>query len=216
MGKTWGAIRTELAESLGDDSFQTYSATLLRTAFNMALAAFASAHTPALSRVTYIGDGETKVFDLPANLIEGDDASVYGILWSDSMTWLRELRPTPGRKHDSQNTFLIYLKSVEFYTAPDTEDEVTMYYAAYYPEVVNLTDVVEAPQWAYEALNYYAMTYTINEIMVQRSSLAVHQQRMQAGTPEDNSMIKLAEYWIKRYWDILRVHRKPQIDVLGT
>jgi hypothetical protein len=112
---------------------------------------------------------------------------VYGILWSDGTTWLRELRPTPGRKHDSQNTYLIYLKSVQFYTAPDSGDEVLMYYAAYYPQVVELTDTVDVPQWAFEALNYYAMAYAVNEIMVQRGSLAVHQQRMQAGTPEHNS-----------------------------
>jgi hypothetical protein len=216
MSKTWGVIRAELAEGLNDATFQTHTDASLMAAYNMALAAFASAHTPALSRITYTGDGETKAFGLPDNMVSGDDQGVFGILWSDGSTWLRELSPTPGRRHDAQNTYILYLNYVEFYTAPDSGDEVVLYYAAYYPEVSAADNVVDVTQWAFEALNYYAMSYAVNKTLVQRGTLAVHQQRLQAGTPEDNSMIRLADYWLKRYWDILRVHRKPQFDRIGT
>lgn len=222
MAVTWDVFKSQIARKLNDPEHKKYSADLLLDGVNDALCAFAAAHTGVASDVDVVGDGETYEFDLPADMIEEENAGVYAVHWEQN-TWLSRLEYWPGQAwpsnvRSSSSLPLGYILwpqgKVSFSRIPALDQVVTVHYVAYYDEVLDDDTVITVPRWALEAIKLYVAALALEPASTKAGALGQYKSRREAGEPEDNPLLRLAEHYMKRYHEILAAHQLPQYSKL--
>jgi len=218
MTVTWATVKEQIARKLNDPTHKTYPEALLLDAINDALTAFAAAHTGVASDFGITGDGETYEFALPWDIVEEGGAGVYAVHWKQN-TWLTRLEYWPGEswadtaRSATSNPFGYILwpqGKISFSRIPADEQVVTVHYVAYYPEVSVDASVITVPRWALEAIKLYSAAVSLEPTSTKAGKLGQYKSRREAGEPEDNPLLRLAEHYMKRYYEILAVHPPPQ------
>jgi hypothetical protein len=218
MSVTWATLKIQIARKLDDPTYKKYSADLLLDAVNDALAAFASTHTGVASDFEITGDGETYEFALPDDIVDAEGAGVYAVHWKDQQ-WLPELEYWPGQVWTSSarsttSTPLGYVLwpqgKVSFSRIPVADQAITVHYVAHYPVVAVDLSVITVPRWALEAIKLYATAVALEPSSTKAATLGQYKSRREAGEPEDNPVLRLAERCMKRYFEILAMHSPPQ------
>ena len=222
MATTWATFKAKIARKLDDPTYKKYSETLLLDAVNDALAAFAAAHTGVASDFAITGDGSTYEFDLPADIVEEEGAGVYAVHWKEN-TWLtrREYWPGTAWANTSRTTtsnplgFVLWPQGViNFTRVPVSDQAITVHYVAYYPEVADDASSITVPRWALEAIKLYVAAVALEPASTKAGTLGQYKTRREAGQPEDNPLLRLAQHYIKRYYEILAAHQPPQYTKL--
>jgi len=218
MSVTWGVLKGQIARKLNDPENKKYSEEVLADAVNDALLAFAASHTGVASDFDLEGDGETYQYDLPPDIIEEEGAGVYAVHWEEN-TWLARLEYWPGEawpnteRSMSSNPMGYVLwptGKITFSRIPADEQVVTIHYVAYYSEVANDDSLIAVPKWALEAIKLYAAATALEPASTKAGALGQYKSRREAGEPEDNPLLRLAEHYLKRYYEILAAHQPPQ------
>jgi hypothetical protein len=221
MSVTWATLKAQIQRKLDDTSGTKYSSALLLDAINDALEAFAATHTGVLSDFAIVGDGETYTYDLPDDIVDEEGAKVVAVHWQKN-EWLTELKYWPGEAWQSTTIstssrplgYIVYGTEIRFARIPTDAQEVTVHYVGCYPEVTADESLITVPRWAREAIKLYAAAVALEPTSVKASSLGQWKDRSEAGTPEDNPMLRQAEYFMRRYYQILSAHQQPQYDML--
>ena len=218
MSVTWATLKTQIGRKLKDPSHSKYDEDLLLDAVNDALVAFAASHTGVASDFPIDGDGSTYEFDLPADIVEEEGAGIYAVYWTEN-TWLTKLEYWPGRAWSSTSRTttsspLGYIMwptgKVSFSRIPANAQAVTLHYVAYYPTVVGDSSLITVPRWALEAIKLYAAAVSLEPASTKAGNLGQYKSRREAGQPEDNPLLRLAEHYLSRYNEILAAHQPPQ------
>jgi len=218
MSLTWGTLKAQIARRLNDADHRTYSEALLRDLVNDALVAFAASHTGMASTFSIEGDGETYEFDLPDNLVDEEGAGVYAVYWKEGQ-WLSRLEYFPGQDWPSTSRttssspvgYVLWPQDkISFTRVPTDGQDITVYYVAYYPEAENDNSTILVPRWAREAIKYYVLAGALEPGSTKAGKLRQYQSRRDAGDPEDNPLLRLAQYYKQRYYEILAAHPAPQ------
>jgi hypothetical protein len=219
---TWATLKAQIARKLDDTSYRTYSEGLLLDAVNDALEAFAAAHTGVASDIELTGDGTTYEFDLPSDLIEEEGAGVYAVHWTQN-TWLTELEYWPGKawpnstRSTSSNPlgYILWPQGkISFSRIPKASQAVTIHYVAYYAEVVNDDSTISVPRWARSAIKHFVCAEALEPGSAKASKLGQYKSKRESGDPEDNPLLRLAEHYMKRYYEVLAAHQPPQYTKL--
>jgi hypothetical protein len=215
---TWGTLKAEIGRMLDDPAHGTYSETLLLDGINAALIAFASTHTGIASDFTLTGDGSTYTFDLPSNIVDQEHAGVYAVEWIDQ-EWLREEKfwhgtqlPSTSRTTTSiPRAYALWpVGKISFFQVPGNSDTITLHYVAHYDDIVDNNSTIAIPFWAREAVKRFVVAYALAPGYMKTGRLRQYQAKREAGDPEDNPLLRAAEHHMKRYHEILAVHRVPQ------
>jgi hypothetical protein len=222
MSVTWAILKAQIGRKLDDPSYGKYSETLLMDVVNDALTAFAATHTGVASDFPIVGDGTTYEFALPSDIVEAEGAGVYAVHWKES-TWLVRLEYWPGETwpNTSRTTtsyplgYVLWPQGkISFSRIPTTNQAVTVHYVAYYPVVVDDNSSITVPRWALEAIKLYAAAVALEPSSTKAATLGQYKSRREAGGPEDNPVLRLAEHYLKRYYEILAAHPPPQYTKL--
>ena len=217
MSVTWANFRAQTARFLNDESYQKYSQALLMDGVNDALRAFASTHTGVMSDFEINGDGTVYTFALPSNIIDPEDG-VYAVQWADQ-EWLRREFYWPGNRwpsasrttSSSPRAYVLWPTGhISFGQVPSDGDTVTVHYVAYYDVVDSDSSVISVPNWALEAIKLYVASEALGPGFIKAGQLGQYKSRREAGKPEDNPLLRLAEHYMVRYYQILSAHPAPQ------
>jgi hypothetical protein len=205
----WGSLKLTIGRKVNDPTALKNSESILDNA-NAALRLIASIHTGLASVSDYVGDGETTQFPLPSNAVEGKVRGVYDV---DNDVWLTKIDFFPGEALDEgfylwPNTYINFSPAI-----PDTET-LRVHYIAYYPEIESDDDIIQTPAWAYEAIALYAAGRTLEDNSSQFSVLGQTRTRVDAGNPEDQPVLRLAERYIRQFYDLLNQHQAQATDFL--
>ena len=218
----WGTLKPQIARKLNDSTYKTYSEDLLLDGVNDALEAFAAAHTGVMSDFQLTGDGTTYEFDLPGDIVEEEGAGVYAVHWEKN-TWLPRLEYWPGEAwpNSTRTTssrplgYILWPQGkISFSRIPDSAQAVTVHYVAYYPEITSDATLITVPRWAREAIKLYVCAVAMEPASAKAGKLGQYKSRKEAGQPEDNPLLRLAEHYMRRYYDILNAHMTPQYSKL--
>lgn len=223
MTVTWATLKAQIARTkLSDPGYSQYSEALLLDAANDALIAFAASHTGVASDFELEGDGETYAYDLPSNIIEEEGAGIYAVHWKNN-EWLQRLEYWPGNvwpsssRSTTSNPMAYVLwpyRKISFTRIPADGQDITLHYVAYYDTIVDDDSVIDIPRWALEAIKLYAAAVALEPASTKAGRLGAYRSKRDAGDPEDNPVLRLAEHYLKRYWDLLAGHEAPQYAML--
>lgn len=222
MSVTWAVLKAQIGRKLDDPTYSKYSETMLLDAVNDALVAFAAAHTGVASDSLVTGDGSTYEFDLPSDVIEEEGAGVYAVHWKES-TWLARTEYWPGeawtstaRTTSSQPLkFILWPQGkISFSRMPTSGQSVTLHYVAYYPTITSDESLITVPRWALEAIKLYSAAVVLEPTSTATGDLRRWNTSRDSGRPEDNPVLRLAEHYLKRYYEILAAHQPPQYTKL--
>jgi hypothetical protein len=222
MSVTWAALKAQIGRKLDDPTYAKYSATLLMDVVNDALTAFAATHTGVASDFPLTGDGTTYEFSLPSDIVDEEGAGVYAVHWKEN-TWLTRLEYWPGTvwANTTRSTtsyplgYILWPQGkISFSRIPTDGQTVTVHYVAYYPEIVGDNSSITVPRWALEAIKLYAAAVALEPSSTKAATLGQYKSRREAGYPEDNPVLRLAEHYLKRYYEILAAHPSPQYTKL--
>ena len=214
----WSTLKAQIGRKLNDPTYSKYSEQLLLDLVNDALIHFASVHTGVKSDFDIVGDGEAYSFDLPDNIVDTEQAGVYGVELDDQ-TWLREQpywagMQFPSDTRDTDSSPVAYTMwptdQISLTRVPSLDEVVALHYVAYYPEVTDDTSVITVPYWAREAIKCYVCSEALGPGSVKTAQLRQYQSRREAGKPEDNPLLARADRFVLRYYQILAEHRTPQ------
>jgi hypothetical protein len=218
--KIWGNFKYEIARIVNDPQVTKFGADLLDSV-NDALRMLASAHTGVASVCEYIaaasdfiGDTGTASFGIPTNAVQGNaGVRVRGVYNVDDDMWLTHADILSGKK--AQEGWLVWPDlTLRLNPKPTLADTVQLHYVAYYDEVVDDTSVITIPGWAYEAVKMYTAGRVINTQASQLALLASFRTKVDSGNPEHAPVLKLGQYYIQQFWDILAAHPAPQLERL--
>jgi hypothetical protein len=218
--KTWGSFKYEIARIVNDPQVTKFSADLL-DGVNDALRMLASAHTGVASVSEYVtdvsdfvGDTGTASFGIPANAVQGNEGlRIRGVYNVDTDLWLTHADIISGKK--AQEGWLIWPDlTLRVNPKPTTGHTLQVHYVAYYNEVVDDTSIVIIPGWAYEAVKMYTAGRVINTQASQLALLASFRTKVDSGNPEHLPVLRLGQYYIQQFWDILAAHPAPQLEKL--
>jgi len=218
MSVTWAALKAQVGRKLDDPTYAKYTAALLLDVVNDALTAFAATHTGVASDFPITGDGTTYEFALPADIVETEGAGVYAVHWKEN-TWLarREYWPGgvwPNTARSTTSNPLGYILwpqgRISFSRVPVADQAVTVHYVAYHPLVEDDNSSITVPRWALEAIKLYVAAVALEPSSTKAATLGQYKSRREAGGPEDNPVLRLAEHYMQRYYEILAAHATPQ------
>ena len=97
---------------------------------------------------------------------------------------------------------------ISFLNAVGT-DGATLYYGASWTKPTSDGETLEIPDVAINAIAYYAASYAILGQASSASKLGNYRTRMDSGNPEDNPLLELSIYFIKRFE--VEVSRLPKV-----
>ena len=215
---TWATLKAQIGRRLNDEAHTKYGADLLLDLVNDALIHFASVHTGLKSNFDIPGDGVNYQFDLPQNIVDSENAGIYAVQWTNQ-EWLQEQPYWHGMKFPSTSTtsssspvaYTLWPASkITFGRIPAVGDTIVLHYVAYYPDVIDDTSTMPVPKWAREAVKCYVCAEALGPGSVKAAQLRQYQSRREAGKPEDNPLLKRADRFALRYYQILSEHRPPQ------
>jgi len=211
--KTWGAFKYEIARIINDPQATKFPLDML-ACVNDALRLLATSHTGVASVCTITGDGATASFPVPSNAVSSADIyRIRGIYDNTDLVWLLESDILPGYKMDEG--YMIWPDgSLRINPVPAADVELSMYYVAYYDEVVDDDSTLDLPGWAYEAVKLYTAGRVIQTPTSQLTLLANFRTKVDSGNPEHNPMLILSKYYIAQFWETLNANHAPQLDKL--
>lgn len=212
--KTWGAFKYEIARIVNDPQVTKFADDLL-ACVNDALRMLASAHTGVASMYSIVGDGATASFPIPNNAVSSSEIyRIRGIYDDTNLIWLTEADMYSGRK--AKEGWLVWPNgTLKINPAPASGVGLTIHYIAYYDEVINDSSVIDIPGWAYEAVKLYTAGRVIQSPTSQLTLLANFRTKVDSGNPEHNPLLRLSQYYIQQFWDILNANHAPQLDRLA-
>lgn len=209
MAYTWAEARVELGRLLSDDTDVTFPVELRLDGCNAALRAFA-AHTALPSSAVLAGDGVTKAFSLPANLLAG--SLLY--LWDGAAFWQMENEvPLPadiGPVNDDKKWWIWPPDTINLNEKPS--GDVDLYYYAHWPEVAGDADEITVPVWAREALLFYAAAYCLSKTATAAANIRQYNTKTDSGNPEHNPMSDRQKEFLKLYDQVIGRY-SPQIQL---
>lgn len=211
MQATWGELKLQVGRKVNDPQAAKMSATLL-DCFNDALRLFAAVHTGAASTSDIVGDGVTTEYPIPDNMIEtAESGSLVTVLNVTKSNWLERSVFVPGE--NELPDYHIWNSRLCFYRAPALDEQLRVYYSAYYPEVENDASVVNLPGWAFEAVKLYTAGRVLEDPVSQMSLLASFKTKVDSGNPEHNPLMRLSERYISEFWELINQHPTGKRDV---
>ena len=222
MSFSWSTFRTQIALKLNDTDMQRYSAALLLDCANDALVAFAASHTGVASDFTLTGGGATYVYDLPGDIVDAGNAGVFAVQWTNQ-EWLRQETYWPGVRWPSTSrsttskpkAYVLWpTGKISFTQVPASEASIVIHYVAFYPSIVDDDSVITVPLWAREAVKLYAAAIALEPASTKAGQLGQYKSRFESGRPEDNPLLRLSEYYMRRYFRLLQAHPVPQYRLL--
>lgn len=211
--KTWAAFKYEIGRIVNDPQLTKFPDDML-ACVNDALRMLASTHTGVASVYTIVGDGATASFPIPNNAVSSSDISrIRGVYDETNEVWLKEADMYPGSK--AKEGWLVWPDgTLRLKPVPDSGDELTVHYVAYYDEVVNDASTINIPGWSFEAVKLYTAGRVIQSPTSQLTLLANFRTKVDSGNPEHNPLLQLSKYYIQQFWDILNANYAPQLDRL--
>ena len=170
----------------------------------------ASIHTGYASTSDITGDGETTQFSLPGNCVDGRIQGVYHV---DDDVWLTKIDFFPGTSLDTG--YYVWPSALINFNPYIDEDEIMrLHYVAYYPEIEGDSTTILAPDWALEAIALYAAGRTLEDNSSQFAQLGQTRTRIDSGTPEDQPILRLAERYIRQFYDLINQHPAQSTNYL--
>ena len=123
--------------------------------------------------------------------------------------WLAP-QPVMWNSHSYGNiSFYEYPAGTLNFSLPVIEGlEMHANYFGYYDRVEAETDIILAPRWAEEALIWYVQMLAMAKPSVQASMLGQYKTKIDAGSPEDNPLLKSVEHCRKMWERILSSNDK--------
>jgi hypothetical protein len=96
--------------------------------------------------------------------------------------------------------------TIEF--TDELDAQATVYYQAYYPEPTSGTPAspITIPGWAIQACTYYVAAQAIERQVAKDPQLRQWARRTDAGNPTDNPFTDVADYFLKRYREVIYSH----------
>jgi hypothetical protein len=167
------------------------------------------------------GDGSTIEFDLPA-----DHLKTYGVFWDDKDMFLEPGDFKPGISWDWEVTestdrpygFIEWpAGKLTVFHAPEVgTGNLKLYYWGLYTDVVNLTDTLEPPVWALEALKFYTIALSLVPDLQNTANIRQWAQRVDSGRPVDNPLLQSFNRMVEIYHETLSIWPKQMRDQYYT
>lgn len=171
-------------------------------------------HTALPKTVTYVGDGSTYQFSLPNDLYVPLDQAGLVMVYDTPTTETIYLKPaysTFDIAATDQSAFSVWPSdTLETGMPPPTNTTLIVRYYAYFPYMVNDTDVMPIPEWAYTAVGYDIGVHLITAQSWEEAMNAGNKTKPDSGTPENNSLRQVQKWWIQVYERELNRHPKQQ------
>ena len=208
----WSTLKLQIGRKVNDPTATKYEDSILDNA-NDALRLFATIHTGVASVSTITGDGETTQFPLPENCVDSGENQVIGVYNSDDDLWLAEVRFLPNEELKT-GYYLWPQGYINFNPYISDGEEYDVHYIAYYNVIDGDDSTIDVPQWAIEAIKLYAAGRTLEDAASKMALLGQFRTKVDSGNPEHQPILRLAEGYIKQFWDIIDQHRAPQYDMM--
>lgn len=188
-------LRSALILVLGDDPDEEpdYHENLLIDAINAGqVAILPRVWKPALDTITAAATSHT----LPSDVFE------VQAIWDETKnTFLDPALIAAGEPSASTtgNGWYEYPQgTITFYTALGDEGG-TVFYGATWAALASETDVTEVPDYALTAVTLYAASYALLAKATSAAKLGTYRTRVDSGTPEDNPLQVMSEYFKQRF-----------------
>jgi len=99
----------------------------------------------------------------------------------------------------------IHADSVLFYKTP-IPDLITFYYDAYYEDIKDENSKITVPEWTIEALEVYVSMKVCEKEMLADARYRKFITKVDAGIPTNDPFLPNAEYFYRRFTDIINAH----------
>lgn len=136
-------------------------------------------------------------FDLPSDLIEVD-----GVYSNNQAVFLPEfqLMAYEGGYNNASNAWDIYEDGkLTLHTALSSSENATVYYSASWLKPIADSEQLEPPAYVETALALYAAHYVLFYDATQSGKLGQYKTKVDSGTPIDNPLIELVNFFLKHY-----------------
>jgi hypothetical protein len=153
-------------------------------------------------------------------MVEDEGAGLHAVHWKDNQ-WLEETEYFPGMAWASATrsttsspvAYILWPQGkISFSRVPASGQTIKLYYVAYYPAIVDDDTLITVPRWAEEPIKLYSAASAIESKSVKTGNLRQYNTKRDAGSPEDNPLLRLAEHYMARYERILAEHPIPQFN----
>ncbi len=217
MATTWTLLEPKLQRLLSDTAGSLYDSTLRIDAINAALAIY-SGHTAVENTQALAGDGSVTSWSLPGDYLE------LGAVWcTKEAEWLEAVSFIPGEEWSDQTPrsgstprgyYLWPQETLNVTWLIASGDGLTLYYYGYWGEVTTGSSSIGVPQWAREALIYYAAAYCLAPGGVQAATIGQYDTRRDSGNPEHNPVFEQAKYYMEMYQTTIGRYAVQQRDMM--
>jgi len=212
MAFTLGSLRGHVLRLLDDPDGGGYSDDLLLDGISAAFDAILP-WIPKTASIVLTGDGNTTVFDLPADLyeIEAVSSNLNGDIWPRTVL-------APGQKLglwvQEDNQWLDYPVNQITFAKPIRSGElVTILYLSYWDKPTSMTvleEPLEPPDMALVGITLYAASYLILPSAIGVSEINPFKRKGDSGTPEHNPMQTTSKFLRDLFVQEMSRHPKHQ------
>lgn len=211
MDTTLGEMKLKILRLLGDfqkdsveeDDYgvpisgQTFDADLLKDGVHAALDALSTRFWKEAVADIALTDDETHVFSLPADLI--DIEAVYDGTLGKTIPRLF-LRAGEGiAASQTDNIWLDYPQGSITFVNSLGSSGAKIYYSATWAKPDIDDDNLEPPVFTSAAIAFYGASYCLLRAASSSASLRQYATRVDSGTPLDNPLKDMSDYFLKRY-----------------
>jgi hypothetical protein len=163
---------------------------------------------PKYGRSTLTAGSNGDTFTLPIDVY-----SLQSVQRVEDGTFLARatMAPSYQRNIDSsiENDWIEYPTGyLSLHEALDEGDELTLYYLAYWNKPASASDfnfVIEVPPHAHQGLIYYAASHALYPSTVSTAAIRRWNLKVDSGSPEDNPLEIIANIYLKRFHQEMRM-----------
>lgn len=219
MSIVWGDLsQSILAGLLSDPSGSKYKPEPMLVFAKYALAEV-SAHTSECATYEWKGDGQTSVFPLPSDMMGNADKNVLVALRSGIGTSQEKTDFLSVYKNQPETSWMWVMPSSQqrrkVYWAwpsnaitlgftPVVGETLCLWYFKVWDNPKDDNSLINVPQWMEQALAYFIAGFALQAEATQAATIRQWNIKLDSGTPEDNSVLRMANWYIEQAHRVLQ------------
>jgi len=211
LDKTWAVLKTEIDPYVMGQARKRASELLALA--NDALVMLATIHTGIASSFEITAEGDSQ-FTLPDNIVESNDgAAVAGVYDDTNAIWLSKAEFLP--MEDTLPGYFVWpAGTLNIVPTPTSGYTYTVYYIAYFAEIVDDTTIISLPNWMFEAVKLYTASRLMLALSTDAALIAQFKTRVDSGNPEDNPILQESKQLMKEFETLINSIPTYQRDKL--
>lgn len=207
MSLTWQAFRDSILDGLlSDAAGAKYTPARMLTYVRWALAE-ASNHTAKMDSYTWQGDDQTTIFVLPTDMIGTPiKNALVSHITSTKTDYISPYENQPETTWNYSTTNQRLRKVYWAYPSgcitlgfiPSSSEKLLLQYFRIWDVPKGDDDIMTIPQWLEAPVSYFIAAYAMQGDAVNAANIRQWNRKLDSGTPEDNPVRSMSEWYIEQ------------------